>query len=579
MKRNLRIIALALALTLLFASLPAAAYGAGNLLPQKRAYATAFSDTAGTWCDSYVQTCYETALLDGTSTSTFSPRGPLTCAQITVITARLYKLLRGDGSAFVKAAAEDAWYQPYADFLVQKSLSGDGSDPLYSALESVSDTDMADDPCDRYSFVALLSAVLPDSAVPAAINTLSVLPDVSPESDSAVWAFYQGGILTGSDSYGTFNGYSGLTRGQAAAMLARLIDPSQRVKFTPAVLSCTRELLGADAADTALTVDGVAVSAEELASVLSNQIAYMQAESSFAYYEKYAQYWDAYCDDENFNGSFADYLLEKHGIDVSAEGAIQWNTADKAGLTPAQKVLQSTLELLKQQAELLRHADSYPLTAAQKTEIARQLPTYRSLYYGYSDALITEQLTLGALQSNLLKKYASASGDLNTVLAGNGYFYGRCISLAYGSASYSGTSEADARAQMNAIRTEAAAHLGDSEYFSYLIWKYSDDYGDTPDLINVDGLADGQKTALKNLSVGALSAVLQDTENQAFLLFLKDDPSEDENVLSLAGYAPALAQLTKWVETASVTTAPLWDSLNVEAVAAACQKLNLAFTG
>lgn len=566
--KRLRFPALILVLALLLGSVPALAYNSGSLLPQKRAYSTAFTDTRGTWCDGYAQTCYEAGLMDGTTAKTFSPRGPLTCAQIMTITARLYKLLRGDASGFTAAAAGDAWYQPYMDYLTELSVS---DSDLSDALNYVSDT--PNEPCDRYGFVYLLSAVLPDSAL-TSINTLTVLPDVSSD-ETEIWDFYAAGILTGSDAYGTFNGDTGLSRGQAAAMLARIADPAQRVKFTPKVRAYAQELLGTAPETTVLTIDGMAVSADFFLQALSSQVLSQEAESRFAYYDKYGQYWDAYYQDEDFQGDFAAYLKEKHGIDVSSEAAVHWDTPDKAGLTPAQKALQNTLDSLKETAEIEKHAAEYPLTAAQKQEIAGEVSGYRSTFYGYSDAFITEMLTLQALSQNLLKKYAGAAGSYSDSLAAAGCFYGRRITLYYDTSASAGAglSESEVKARAEEVRREASAHLGDSDYFSYLCWKYSDDCSGDASVLDVSGLSSALQTALKNLSVGALSGVVQDPEESSFSLYLKDDPSSDEDVLALVGYGPASEKLAAWTAGAAVVTTPLYDSLRVSAFAAALDKI------
>ena len=65
------------------------------------------------------------------------------------------------------------------------------------------------------------------------INPNAAVPDTS---DKNMLSFYQAGLLTGTDRYGTFRGNESLNRGQAAAILARLIDPAQRVTFTPTSL-------------------------------------------------------------------------------------------------------------------------------------------------------------------------------------------------------------------------------------------------------------------------------------------------------------------------------------------------------
>ena len=63
------------------------------------------------------------------------------------------------------------------------------------------------------------------------INTLERdVPDLT--AGSVVYELYLSGVLNGVDEYGTFDGQHTVTRGQAAAMLARLVDPAQRLKLS-----------------------------------------------------------------------------------------------------------------------------------------------------------------------------------------------------------------------------------------------------------------------------------------------------------------------------------------------------------
>lgn len=50
-----------LAAAMLIAAAPALAYHSDCLIPQENVYSTPFADTAGAWCDAYVQTCYVAA--------------------------------------------------------------------------------------------------------------------------------------------------------------------------------------------------------------------------------------------------------------------------------------------------------------------------------------------------------------------------------------------------------------------------------------------------------------------------------------------------------------------------------------
>lgn len=81
----------------------------------------------------------------------------------------------------------------------------------------------------RQDLFACLAEVVPKEALPA-INAITSLPDTD---DEEVLAFYNAGILTGMDKFGTFNGDKPLTRKEMAAMLSRIARPALRKAFTP----------------------------------------------------------------------------------------------------------------------------------------------------------------------------------------------------------------------------------------------------------------------------------------------------------------------------------------------------------
>lgn len=76
----------------------------------------------------------------------------------------------------------------------------------------------------RDTFAQKISAV---ADLPA-INQVDRLPDADEEY---ILKLYRAGILTGVNSYGTFNKSGRLTRAEAAAMLARVLEPSLRLTF------------------------------------------------------------------------------------------------------------------------------------------------------------------------------------------------------------------------------------------------------------------------------------------------------------------------------------------------------------
>lgn len=583
MMKKSRLSALLLALTMtLSLTAPAAAYRAGNLLPQVKPYERPFADTQGRWCADAVQTVYETGLMEGKSAQSFDPNGTLTCAQITVITARLHELLNGGDGKFDAPGDGEAWYQPAADYLVDLWMQDTtGEYDLLGDLDFLEDT--ANTPCNRYDFVWLLSAVLPDSAL-TPINAIQALPDCG---DEDVLAFYNAGILTGTDSLGTFHGFDSLTRGQAAAMLARIVDPSQRVRFTPEEFCFTRELLALEPETTVLTIDGYDVSAELYAYTVSGNIQSQMLAASFKYYDVYAQYLDEYFDDEVFYeyDDFAAYLLEKYGIDVEQEFAVQWDKPDEGGMSPAQKVTEDTLDALTEVAMLFTHASAYPLTAAQKADIAAGVAEDRADYYGFTEEFIIAGRTSEALLENAGKKYAPSRSQLSGYLADNGCFYGRCISIGYDTEDsedgWYGRTEAEARQLALTVRREAIAYLRDDDYFGYLGWKYDDGYHDAyeePDLLSVDSLSQADQTALRNLPVGSLSNPINEKawadDYGTVNLYLKDDPAESEDFISSLGSVAVEVQLSQWAEKANVTATAAYDGLRIPDIAARVQALS-----
>lgn len=229
-----RALALCLSLTLLLS----AALAVGSF-EKTRPYSP-FPDLAGHWAEPCVRVCVETGLMEGVG-GRFAPETTLTNAEAAAIAARIREALTGEPIP----AAGSPWYQVYVDYLTRAGITVKA--PRAYAT--------------RQSFLSLLAAVLPDSEL-TAINFIRALPDTN---DPAVLKFYNAGILTGTDRYGTFDGASPLTRAQCAAMAARIADPALRRRFTP-----DGQVPAGDYADDALvmTVDGAPVTYASFRAVL-----------------------------------------------------------------------------------------------------------------------------------------------------------------------------------------------------------------------------------------------------------------------------------------------------------------------
>lgn len=555
------LLALALALSL---ALPAAAAETESpLLPAVRTYAGQFTDLENAWCREEAVTVYEAGLMEGKSAARFDIQGNLTYAQITVITARLSDLLTGGDGSLGTAADGEPWYQPAAEYLTEALADADSDAALY-LLEDLSYLDnFADQSCDRYDFVWYLAAVLPEEAL-APINHITSLPDTT---DGDILRFYQAGILTGSDDKGTFDGFALLTRGQAAAMLARIVDPARRVTFSLTAPCYTREALGLEPDAVMLTVDGYAVSADLYLYFLATNIQDMKDQQAYGFYDTYPQYLQEYMADSAYTGSFEEFLLERYGIDVTVP--VAWNTPDKGGMSPAQKVLQDTLDDLKELAALMNHQEEYPLTQEQKTELEEYLSTW-GIPYGFSEAFYQEMLTAMLLAENIVERYQLTSPELTELLAEEGYIYGQYVAIYRGERGGYESDEA-AKAAAEAVRQKLIAHLDDPEYVEFLIWKYSGDYNIAPDLLPANVLSDASFQTLKNLGVNQVSPVL--AEEDFYMVVIKLDPASNEDLMASIRSVAAQARLAQWAQDAQVTTSAAYDALDVAAIAQTLEKL------
>ena len=172
---------------------------------------TPFPDMAGHWAEPSVRVCVEAGLMQGIGGG-FAPDVTLTNGETAAIAARIRAAFTGE--PIPPGQPGQPWHQAYTDYLENAGIST----PAPSAYAT------------RQGFFALLAAVLPDSAL-SPINSISALPDTQ---DPAVLKFYNAGILTGTDLYGTFAGTQPLSRAECAAMVARIAEPSLRRHFTPA---------------------------------------------------------------------------------------------------------------------------------------------------------------------------------------------------------------------------------------------------------------------------------------------------------------------------------------------------------
>lgn len=188
---------------------PALAADVSDKFPAENSYSAAFYPDvpSGAWYADAAKVCYETGIMLGTQVG-FAPDNTVTVAETAVISARLAGAVNGK-----EVPAGENWYKPSVDLLTGLGVA------VPSDLFA---------PATREEFFSMLAAVLPADYT-AAVNSITALPDTD---SSEVLRFYNAGILTGTDAYGTFNGGGVLTRKEAAAMIARVVRPELRKEFT-----------------------------------------------------------------------------------------------------------------------------------------------------------------------------------------------------------------------------------------------------------------------------------------------------------------------------------------------------------
>ena len=172
------------------------------------------------WFYEPVKSAWQNDLIDGVTARYFKPDSTLTVAQAIKLAAALHQK-QSVGFVTLQNGGTH-WYDNYVNYAVANGL-------IEAAYQNKSAEDM-NKAITRAEFVHILSKLLSTGA----INTVNTIPDVKSGDAYAdeIFAFYRAGILTGSDRLGTFHPESSLKRSEAAAILVRLYDATQRQYIT-----------------------------------------------------------------------------------------------------------------------------------------------------------------------------------------------------------------------------------------------------------------------------------------------------------------------------------------------------------
>lgn len=174
------------------------------------------------WYYDSVRSAWRNGLIDGVTATEFRPDSTLTVAQAIKLAAALHQL---EHLRKVTLRNGSPWYSSYVEYAV-------ANDIIEKAYQNYTDAQM-NAPVTRGEFVHIFHGA--ESAY-TAINTVAenAIPDVKSTDKYAaeIYEFYRAGILTGSDTKGTFHSASSIKRSEVSAILVRMFDTSSRQTIT-----------------------------------------------------------------------------------------------------------------------------------------------------------------------------------------------------------------------------------------------------------------------------------------------------------------------------------------------------------
>lgn len=226
MKFAKRIAALTLSLALCLTS--ALAAGVEDKFPAIKEYPGYADVPADAWYVDNAKLCYEVGLITGSAVG-FEPARNMQVSEVAAIAARVREAITGEKIIHITPAPgqEIPWYQAYVNYLQEAAKQSTSS--YYGLIDWSSLLKQAT----RQDFLVFMALAIDgyQEEFPA-INSITALPDTGTET--VVLFFYNAGILTGTDKYGTFARDNTLTRQEAAAMISRIARSELRKSFVPA---------------------------------------------------------------------------------------------------------------------------------------------------------------------------------------------------------------------------------------------------------------------------------------------------------------------------------------------------------
>ncbi len=202
---------------------PSGQLGSLDNFASVQTYHGQFEDVKPTsWYYGSVAKAYELGLVNGVSETSYNPLGDIKVSETIVLAARIHSIYMADGTDFTALAGEK-YYMPYVRYAVVNGIIRDGEYEVYNVSAT------------REQFAAILAHSLPEYELEA-MNSVpdNFIPDVPMSSlhSAEIYLLYRAGILVGNDAAGTFTPSNPIKRSEAAAIILRLADTSERKQIT-----------------------------------------------------------------------------------------------------------------------------------------------------------------------------------------------------------------------------------------------------------------------------------------------------------------------------------------------------------
>lgn len=200
---------------LIFCNLSAKSIHSVNSITENKA--VLFVDISESdWFYDSVYTCHESGIFMGDNANQFHPLQKITAPESYAILARLHQHSVGDNTPLVAINGE-SWSEPYLTYCIEHNIMSQVEATNYKVLS-------------RELFACFLSRIY-DVSLFEKINPIIDIVDydISGDLGTSILSFYQSGIFSGIDTYGSFSPLTELSRAECATIITRLLYPEKRI--------------------------------------------------------------------------------------------------------------------------------------------------------------------------------------------------------------------------------------------------------------------------------------------------------------------------------------------------------------